>query len=78
MEAAGDPRWPQAIKEHGRMISNHDQRLANLTEQVARLSQATPFAAAATTRLPPTPAPEKYDGDPARCRGFLLQCSLFF
>lgn len=29
-------------------------------------------------QFPPIPAPEKYAGDPAQCKGFLLQCFLFF
>lgn len=30
------------------------------------------------TLFPPIPVPEKYAGDPEQCKGFLLQCSLFF
>lgn len=28
--------------------------------------------------LPTIPLPEKYSGKPAQCRGFLLQCHLYF
>lgn len=30
------------------------------------------------TQFPPIPALEKYATDAVRCKGFLLQCSLFF
>ncbi len=66
------------------------QRLTALTEQLVTALQGVhvtqPQAAASP---PPAPAmqappvsprlafPEKFDGDPTRCRGFLLQCSLF-
>ena len=33
---------------------------------------------ALTPREPHVPAPERYAGDPGRCRSFLIQCSLVF
>lgn len=34
MEAAGKPEWHQAVDAHGRLMSEHHQQLAYLTEQV--------------------------------------------
>ncbi len=43
-------------------------------------SHHPPPAASATTSTTATPClafPEKFDGSPTRCKGFLLQCSMF-
>ncbi|KAL0195339.1 hypothetical protein M9458_008911, partial [Cirrhinus mrigala] len=65
--------------------------LSTLTEQLVRaiqgLQAATPpvsppvvnppAAAAAVTASPRLAFPEKFDGTPSKCKGFLLQCTLF-
>ncbi|KAL0202690.1 hypothetical protein M9458_000708, partial [Cirrhinus mrigala] len=66
-------------------------RLTNLTEQLVRALQglqvtAPPAAPPVTTPPPGAQAvtasprlafPEKFEGTPAKCKGFLLQCTLF-
>ncbi|KAI4890785.1 hypothetical protein NFI96_028572, partial [Prochilodus magdalenae] len=62
--------------------------LGDLTERLTLLT-APPTAGAESATTAPVPAPavagsfpvskpEKYDGAPSQCQGFLLQCSLFF
>ncbi|KAI4874718.1 hypothetical protein NFI96_007697 [Prochilodus magdalenae] len=62
--------------------------LGDLTERLTLLT-APPTAGAESATPAPVPAPavagsfpvskpEKYDGAPSQCQGFLLQCSLFF
>ncbi|KAL0175542.1 hypothetical protein M9458_027872, partial [Cirrhinus mrigala] len=67
------------------------EHLSALTEQLVRavqgLQAATPpvsppasdppAAAAAVTASPRLAFPEKFDGTPSKCKGFLLQCTLF-
>ncbi|KAL0152565.1 hypothetical protein M9458_052288 [Cirrhinus mrigala] len=77
-----------ALSDHQQQL----QRLTNLTEQLVQALQglqvtapsATPPAATpspagvqAVTASPRLAFPEKSDGTAARCKGFLLQCTLF-
>ncbi|KAI4902871.1 hypothetical protein NFI96_000375 [Prochilodus magdalenae] len=58
--------------------------LRDVTEQLARFSN--PVAAATEPAAPPLPTagsfpvnkPDKFDGAPDSCSGFLLQCSIYF
>ncbi|KAI2668070.1 Retrotransposon-derived protein PEG10 [Labeo rohita] len=68
-------------------------RLTALTEQLVRAVQGLQVAAPPVASPPPPPAqlpvvqpvtasprlafPDKFDGTPAKCKGFLLQCTLF-
>ncbi len=67
-------------------------RLTSVTEELVKTLQAlhlpAPNASAPPLNPPPTHAtfttssprlafPEKFDGSPAKCKGFLLQCSMF-
>uniref|UniRef100_A0AAR2KRE0 DUF4939 domain-containing protein n=1 Tax=Pygocentrus nattereri TaxID=42514 RepID=A0AAR2KRE0_PYGNA len=49
----------------------------NLTDQPAVLAPTSPAAATPQTTFPVS-KPDKFSGDPDQCRGFLLQCSVFF
>lgn len=69
------------------------QRLTSLTEELVKTLQSLRLPATETSRIPAPPAadaaaltpnasphltfPEKFDGAPIKCKGFLLQCSLF-
>ncbi len=69
------------------------QRLTSLTEELSKTLQALCNIAAPPTPTPPPAAlsqsasqsmtsprlsfPEKYDGTPNKCKGFLLQCTIF-
>uniref|UniRef100_A0AAR2M0A3 DUF4939 domain-containing protein n=1 Tax=Pygocentrus nattereri TaxID=42514 RepID=A0AAR2M0A3_PYGNA len=52
-------------------------RATNLTDQTAVLAPTSPAAATPQTTFPVS-KPDKFSGDPDQCRGFLLQCSVFF
>ncbi|KAL0171117.1 hypothetical protein M9458_031428, partial [Cirrhinus mrigala] len=68
-------------------------RLTLLTEQLVRAVQGLQVAASLVATPPPSPAqppavqpavasprlafPDKFDGTPTKCKGFLLQCTLF-
>ncbi|KAF4089148.1 hypothetical protein AMELA_G00063230 [Ameiurus melas] len=78
MDTAGDPHLARALEGHGRMISEQGRAIAELHTQLARLTPPPAPATASQPRSPCIPQLEKYDGNPARCRGFLLQCSLYF
>ncbi len=69
------------------------QRLTSLTEELSKTLQALCNIAAPPSQTPPPAAlsqstspsmtsprlsfPEKYDGTPNKCKGFLLQCTIF-
>ncbi len=69
------------------------QRLTSLTEELSKTLQALCVIASPPTPTPPPAAqsqsasqpmtsprlsfPEKYDGTPNKCKGFLLQCTIF-
>ncbi len=74
------------------LVSHQQQlgRLTSLTEELVKTLQAlqlSPPAMNPPMLNPPPPAsvtasprlafPEKFDGSPSRCKGFLLQCSMF-
>lgn len=54
------------------------QQLSEGLSQLTLLQQqGSAGTSMSTTPLPAVPRPEKYDGDPAKCHGFLLQCKLY-
>ncbi|KAL0186270.1 hypothetical protein M9458_017940, partial [Cirrhinus mrigala] len=64
------------------MLAAHGQqldRLTDLTGQLVRALQGLQLTPppAAPPATPPPPAPQPFDGTAAKCRGFLLQCTLF-
>lgn len=69
-------RLGQAISE----ILQHLQGLSNPRQNVEPQLQIPPSAPSTTSSHPEVhlPHPERYDGSPGGCRGFLTQCSLSF
>ncbi|KAI2647305.1 Retrotransposon-derived protein PEG10 [Labeo rohita] len=64
------------------MLTQHQQQLDRLTALTEQLVQAiqgmrTTPAAQPVTASPKLAFPEKFDGTAAKCKGFLLQCTLF-
>lgn len=59
-------------------INVHQDPISRLTEQMAQLSQAVLRVMSPPAQFPPLSMPERYAGEQERCKGFLLQCSLFF
>ncbi len=74
------------------MLTSHQlqlQRLTSVTEELVRMLQALQLTAPSVATPAPEPQaissninprlsfPEKFDGSPDKCKGFLLQCSLF-
>lgn len=63
--------------------SRHEQLLQELQQNVSALLARSPPSTGSTPASTPQteprlPAPERYDGNPKDCRGFLNQCSLTF
>ncbi len=74
------------------MLTSHQlqlQRLTSVTEELVRTLQALQLTAPSVATPAPEPQaissnmnprlsfPEKFDRSPDKCKGFLLQCSLF-
>lgn len=78
-----------SAQTHQLSLHHHQlNRLTTLTEELVKTLQGFRLASSdtpASSAIPPTDLainphlafPEKFDGNPARCKGFLLQCSLF-
>ena len=76
-----------ALTSHGTLLGDHDSQIRRLAQSLSELSIWVDH-----TRLPsqePSPGsdhvrpvqlatPEKYDGSPDGCDGFLVQCPLYF
>lgn len=85
MDAAEAGNLHGAVSAQGRFLGEQADQIQRISEHVAQLtsnmSQVTSLLAtsSATRQHPmvPTAAPERYDGDQAKCWGFLLQFKLF-
>ncbi|KAI4901477.1 hypothetical protein NFI96_000625 [Prochilodus magdalenae] len=74
----------QQSEQHSQLVQI-STNLRDISTQLAQLSlsPALPEAAGAAAVSPvcsafPVSKPDKYDGSPELCRGFLLQCSIYF
>ena len=79
----------QLLGQHENLLTQMNDRLAQLISAVQNLTTAPPSAAApavardpqcpvVTPREPHVQPPERYSGEAGSCRGFLSQCTLIF
>lgn len=76
-------RHEQLLHQAMESIHNLGQALQECQSQLAQLRASPPTPAVnpprpAAPREPRLPAPERYDGNPGGCRGFIMQCELTF
>lgn len=75
-----------ALSDQATTIQNHEQILGEILQLLnpQRLTSqgsqpvAIPPTVFVASSEPKLPAPERFDGDPERCRGFVTQCTLAF
>lgn len=69
----------QAIAEQSRQVLQLTSKVHQLAEGLTQLAvQPAPATVVVSSPTPTLPKPENYSGDGATCRGFLLQCQLYF
>lgn len=86
MNTAEPDHLKAALAAHGWLIREWNVRIQRLLYQVTCLSTVDPQTTeppsrVAARRLPESSIltkPEKYNSEPSHCRGFLLQCRLYF
>lgn len=78
------------LSEQATTIQRHDQTLSQIVQLLSFQSQASspqepqqspdpqPRSTVTLSSEPRLPAPERFDGSPERCRGFITQCTLAF
>lgn len=72
-----------AIQQHEQILADILQRLSlqppTTSSQESQLPPGNPSqAVVASLSEPKLPAPERFDGSPEKCRGFVTQCTLVF
>lgn len=85
-QEADSTQLRDSLSAKSRTIGKWDRQVQQLTAQVQHLAEKlaqliVQHVHVTTTSMPPIPHipfPNKYSGDPASCRGFLLQCQLYF
>ncbi|KAL0185425.1 hypothetical protein M9458_021122, partial [Cirrhinus mrigala] len=80
-------RLTTEVSAQASVLATHQQQLAHLTaltEEMVKTLRSLQLPSAETAPSPAAPVasprlayPDKFDGSPAKCKGFLLQCSLF-
>ncbi|KAL2102437.1 hypothetical protein ACEWY4_001605 [Coilia grayii] len=85
-EAYGEQE--RRVQKMAQTIERMNTSIQALTQAVTRISTPTPPAPATPPSPAPTvtgprpevrlPSPQRFDGDPGSCRGFLTQCALSF
>ena len=75
----------EALTSHAQLLQQYGQSIQQLVTQTSRAPVLDPDPQPASDATPPTPGPEprlptpqRYDGKPGECRGFLTQCQLTF
>ena len=76
------------LADQGQRVQQHDQALQDILTEVQRIGNLpspapAPNPTPAPSPAPPSheprlPAPQRYNGNPGGCRGFLTQCDLAF
>lgn len=68
----------ETVHAQGLALQECQAQLARQPAPLAATSTPVPLASAPGQREPRLPAPERYDGNPGGCRGFLVQVDLTF
>ena len=76
-------RHESRLRTHDSVFGRHEEALQDLQQTVSNLlAHQPPLSPSPAPTLPVSeprlPTPERYNGNPADCRGFLTQCSLTF
>ena len=74
MDAAEATRLREALTQQGQLLGQQREQIARMSTTLQELIARPPLPQPAPQRCV---KPEKYDGNPDTCRGFMLQCALY-
>lgn len=83
MDAAGEASWQNAMAAHGKLVREQQQHLGELDAKMNMLTNAISSTSVSYRALAAHPSslisyPDTFSGETSQCKGFLLQCSLYF